>query len=76
MATPAICGICGRTPKQNEDDGLKIRLTDADMVDQEYPESKAAGLYSCCGKCHKKYLKIVAARMGKTPEEMAYQAEW
>lgn len=65
-----ICGVCKRAPRVGE--GMKrVRLVEADMEGMKYPADRQPGLYSCCGECHGDYLPVIAARLGKKPEEMA-----
>ncbi len=65
------CGICKRPPRPG-DDLKKIRLHQDDMVDKKYPEPKAPGLYQCCPECYDLYLPHVAARLGKTHDQMGH----
>ena len=66
-----VCGICKRAPRVG-DPMKRIRLTEEDMADRQFPADKQPGLYSCCSECHAEYLPVVAERLGKSADEMSH----
>lgn len=69
-----VCPICKRAPRVGEGH-RRIRLTAEDMHEKKYPVPKTPGLYQCCEECHAEYLPVVAHRLGKKVEEMAFNEE-
>jgi hypothetical protein len=66
-----VCAVCER----NVPDGdcmSRLRLTAADMQGKQFPRDRKPGLRGhCCQECRNVYLPVIAARLGKTAEEMS-----